>query len=958
MIACPPDEQLCQLLAGELPAEVAEPLARHADGCAACQRRLGQLGEDASMSRWRLLMRAGGESLDATRPPEADPLPKTVRAPAEDSPVLRRLSPRGGPGPPPAPPGYQVLGELGRGGMGAVYKARHLALNRVVALKVIVSGAWAGPTEIARFRTEAEAVARLQHPNIVQIYEIGEFEGRPFFSLEYVAGGSLAERLDRRPLPSRLAAELVRTLALAIDAAHECGIVHRDLKPANILLVAGDSSSCPSTTPLVPKIADFGLAKRLGHDSGMTQTGMVVGTPSYMAPEQAQGLVHAVGPAADVYALGAILYECLTGRPPFCAATHLETIQQVHSQPPVSPRRLQPSLAHDLETVCLKCLEKEPRRRYASARALADDLERWLAWRPIQARPATPWERARKWAKRRPAVAALLSGLALALVSLITVLAWSNVRIGRQAEYAREQSRFAQGVVEDMYSQVAEEWLADQPEKDPLQKEFLGKALHYYEVLTREGDSEPEARRGTARAHFRMGQLYRSLNQPEDSAAAYRRAIALQERLRDDFPGEPGYRQDLANSHNWLGELLREGERSLVDAEENYRRAFALQEQLAQEHPGDPEYRRELARSHANLGLVEMDTERRAEAGTDYDSAVDLLEQALKERPESADYRHELARTYTSRGIFRRENGQLPEAEADYRRAVGLLEELRRTGRARTLYAYNLAIAYHDLGNLRYLLRNNPGALADLARAEPILVRLAEDFPARARYRKKLAKVYNSLGSVLTKMNRPDLAEANWTKARDLLTELLREDAAEAEYHADLGISLGNLGAGKVRQDDLRGGRLLLEEAVVQLRTALPSNPNRRDYKRALRNQYRDLAETLVRSEDRPAALAAATALAEVFPDQAQGYYYAACFAARCVALAEKEAFADAEARQSAVRRQVEQSVSLLRQALDKGLTGTERLKDDEQILRPLAGRPELDELKARLRPAVTTGSR
>src|SRR5579884_1736960 len=273
-----------------------------------------------------------------------------------------------------AVPGYEVLGELGRGGMGVVYLARQTRLDRVVALKMILAGGHAGGQELARFRTEAESVARLSHPNIVQVFEIGEHDGLPVLSLEFCPGGSLDKKLDGTPWQPRDAARLVETLARAMHHAHQKGVVHRDLKPANVLL-AEDGT---------PKITDFGLAKKLG-EAGQTGTGAVLGTPSYMAPEQAGGRSKAVGPAADVYALGAILYELLTGRPPFKAATALETMLQVVADEPVPVRQLLPRTPADLEAVCRKCLEKEPGRRYASAAELADDLGHFLNGEPVTA---------------------------------------------------------------------------------------------------------------------------------------------------------------------------------------------------------------------------------------------------------------------------------------------------------------------------------------------------------------------------------------------------------------------------------------------------------------------------------------------------------------------------------------------------------------------------------------------
>jgi predicted Ser/Thr protein kinase/tetratricopeptide (TPR) repeat protein len=313
----------------------------------------------------------------------------------------------------PAIPGYEVLAELGRGGMGVVYKARQTSLKRLVALKMILSHAHAGPEERARFQTEAEAVARLQHPNIVQVYEVGEHDGLSYFSLEFVEGGSLTQRLAGGPLPADAAALLAVSLARAMHHAHQRGVVHRDLKPANVLLSADGE----------PKIADFGLARKLETDSGQTRSGAILGTPSYMAPEQAAGDTHRAGPAADTYALGAILYECLTGRPPFRGATLRQTLEMVCTQDPLPPSRLQPGVPRDLETICLKCLAKEPERRYATALALANDLDRFRAGEPILGRREGPARRLWRRLRRRPrtAAAAVLAVLLLVLSAALAV---------------------------------------------------------------------------------------------------------------------------------------------------------------------------------------------------------------------------------------------------------------------------------------------------------------------------------------------------------------------------------------------------------------------------------------------------------------------------------------------------------------------------------------------------------
>lgn len=319
---------------------------------------------------------------------------------------------------------YVLLDELGRGGMGVVYKAYHTKLKRVAALKMILSGKHAGAGELTRFKAEAQAIARLQHPHIVQIFEVGEHDGQPFLALEFLEGGSLSRRLAAELPAPRQAAALMETLARAIHHAHTQGVIHRDLKPANILLQGGPRKSSVGHLPFGnPKVTDFGLAKLIQDEPSHTRSGQIMGTPSYMAPEQASGRSKEIGPTADVYALGAILYEMLTGRPPFRADSPYDTIRQVIGEVPVRPTRLQSKAPRDLETICLKCLEKEPPKRYRTAADLADDLRRFLNHEPIVARPTPAWERGWKMARRRPAIATLmLLCVALTLGGLAAVL--------------------------------------------------------------------------------------------------------------------------------------------------------------------------------------------------------------------------------------------------------------------------------------------------------------------------------------------------------------------------------------------------------------------------------------------------------------------------------------------------------------------------------------------------------
>jgi tRNA A-37 threonylcarbamoyl transferase component Bud32 len=427
---CPDELTLQQFLNDELSEADGAGLKEHIDSCPACQQVLGRLVDTlpGSLDPIAPLLGAAlpaGAAMLPTLPPSIPAIPP----PAEASRGERR-----GVSPPCEVPGYEVLAEVGRGGMGVVYKARQLRPDRIVALKMLLAGRHAEPKERTRFLHEAEAVAQLQHPNIVPLYEAGQHDDLPYFTLEFVAGGNLANLLQGKPLPPPDAARLVEQLARGMQYAHERGIIHRDLKPANILLgevrggVVSDKGPDPTHHSLLtthqPKITDFGLAKNIADSTALTATGAVFGTPSYMAPEQARGAAKQASAAADIYALGAILYECLTGRPPFQGPTTAETLLQVLQDEPVPPSRLQRTMPRDLETICLKCLQKAPNHRYASAGELAEDLHHFQAKEPIRARPVGRGERLLKWCRRHPAVSVLSATVILLTLALGSLVTW------------------------------------------------------------------------------------------------------------------------------------------------------------------------------------------------------------------------------------------------------------------------------------------------------------------------------------------------------------------------------------------------------------------------------------------------------------------------------------------------------------------------------------------------------
>ncbi len=416
-IDCPSPDELQALLSGQCNDSSSQLLWEHLAGCPRCDKLLQQLDRaDPLIQAIRQATTGSGERQPQARSDESTGMPVSLWRTQAGQPLPRACRSRW-----PSIPSWK---SLGRGGMGVVYKARQARLNRLVALKMILHGNQASAVELVRFRVEAQAVARLQHPNIVQVYEVGEDDGKPFLSLEFCPGGSLAQRLKGTPLPAREAAQLVQTLARAMQAAHDKNVIHRDLKPANVLL-AEDGTL---------KISDFGLARKLD-DQGHTGSGAILGTPSYMAPEQAAGKSQQLGPACDVYALGAILYECLTGRPPFQTAAALDTLQQVLNSEPVAPRQLQPKVPRDLETICLKCLRKDAGKRYVRAATLADDLDAFLLGKPIQARPVGLLERAWRSARRNPSAAA--AGL-LALLVLAGAIAVPIVLAVREAQHSEQ----------------------------------------------------------------------------------------------------------------------------------------------------------------------------------------------------------------------------------------------------------------------------------------------------------------------------------------------------------------------------------------------------------------------------------------------------------------------------------------------------------------------------------------
>jgi tetratricopeptide (TPR) repeat protein len=760
---------------------------------------------------------------DPTNPddrPPRPPGPETVALPAQDTPRADRTECEGSapadddgsirthdllnPGPVaagpdglrPKVPGYEVLSEIGRGGMGVVYKARHLQLNRVVALKMILAGLQAGPATRKRFQAEAELVARLQHPGVVQIHEVGEYEGRPFFALEYVDGGTLADRLDGTPLPAADAARLIADLAETLHHAHQRGVLHRDLKPANVLIVASDLTSGDLTPPAEPqaaftsKVTDFGLAKLLDTSADPSQTGSILGTPSYMPPEQAEGRTDAYGPTLDVYSLGAILYECLTGRPPFKAATPLDTVLQVIHDDPVPVRRLQPKVPHDLETVCLKCLEKEPERRYPTAQELADDLRRFLAGEPVLARPVGALGRGLRWARRNPRVAGLLALLAAVVVGGFTIVAWEYRQARQQQEIAERQRLRAQAnlqaaidAVDRMFTRVSEGPLEFVPQLEDERRRLLEDAVAFYDSLLQSEADDPALRRETGRACARAARLHQKLGQTARAEQLCDRGVGLLEALAAEYPNQPAYRFDLGEAlltRAALDQFL--GRHGL--AEEALGNALRLGEQLEREQPGTPEYRELLAQAHGQRGLLYYSTLRRDDAERELRQAADEAGRLAADHPGNLSYRTGAANADAQLGFFLVNIRRVREAIPPLRRAVEQLEQLERDHPAehRRLEA-DLARARMFLGYALALGGRSPTqANAMLQEAVTVLRRLVVDYPRSHPYRYTLAIGLFAQARIDQSAGHPAAAEPRLRQALDLVARLTEEQPDVEHY--------------------------------------------------------------------------------------------------------------------------------------------------------------------------------
>ncbi len=680
----------------------------------------------------------------------------------------------------PAIAGYEIFGELGRGGMGVVYKARQLRLNRIVALKMILAGDHASPESALRFMAEAESIARLHHPNIVQIFAFGDCGGLPYFEMEYVGGGSLSDRLGGTSWPLRDAARLVETLGRAIHEAHRMGIVHRDLKPANILL----------STDGIPKIADFGLAKCLDINTGLTRTEWIVGSPSYMAPEQASPGATPIGPAADVYSLGAILYQLLTGRPPFQAPTVLETLEQVRLDRPTAPSRLRSKLPRDLVTICLKCLEKEPARRYSTAAELAEDLRRFEAGETIRARPAGRPERLWRWCRREPALASLALTLLAGFFGVATQWWRAELHLkeavrqrGRAEEsvqrhnetnrdlrlannreqMARRQTQEhfdaamkALGGFEEITKDAA---LLREPRMEGLRAKLLQTALGFYRELqaSLEADASTEARFQLSEAYASAALLTWELGRQEEALAAYRRSLALVEQIAVVSRADPRVRASLGNAHFRIGFSLRTMGRPAA-ALSSFEHALEIQDLLARDYPENARFQEYLSWTLSNIGMMQVELGRPAEALEPQRHAIAIHEGLARSFPVEIRFRNDLGWAWRYFSLALAASGDLNAALLLAERAAVLYQELVQADRDDPEIRWRLSRCLDEVGLIRTELGRPAEAAGPLERAVEFYEDLVRDNPALYGLDLARNRLYAALQRTMTSRREEALA--------------------------------------------------------------------------------------------------------------------------------------------------------------------------------------------------------
>jgi serine/threonine protein kinase len=915
---------------------------------------------------------------------------------------------------------YELLEEIGRGGMGVVFKARQRSLNRLVALKCLLVGRMALPGELQRFRLETEAIAQLDQPNIVPIYDVGEAGGLPYFTMKLIEGGNLSQQIGTLKEDPRGAARLLATVARAVQHAHQHGILHRDLKPANILLERRtgcqpvQAQGQAGSLSYVPYVSDFGLAKRIaesssGGDGAITASGTAVGTPSYMAPEQALN-ARAVTTAADVYSLGAILYELLTGKPPFRKETPLETILDALGREPTPPRASCPALDRDLETICLKCLDKEPVQRYPTAGELADELDRFLAGLPIQARPAGTIERFRRWCRRHPALAGLSAALLFVAVGSFGVVTWlwrEASAHSRRAETnfaaaerrrieADEMAHEAHAAVAEFCIRLSEERLSHVPGLQPLRKEMLQSGLKYYQRFLERRSGDPALRRECADTLFRIAAITSAIGKRADALAEYRKALALYRDIARAEDRSVDVQTAVARTLCQLGNLHSDNG-DLTAALRHYEEARELLDALRHAHPDDLEVQNERASVAISIGNVYRSRGQLPEALKWYRQGLELRQKLVDRHPKEPSLQDRLALAALERGHLHGQLLQYGERLKWYRTARDLLEKLAPNDNSPAVYQAHLALALMHLGAAEGMNRQRVTALRTLERSQKILERLVRENPSVLLYQRDLASVHRHTGHIHRNSGRKAEAIASYERSRDLMKQVIAlvpdvrdhqndlakclfdlgymhsqakqlDQAAQAyeqsrdirvklvegspesvPYRSDLGMTLFNLGITRWNSRHPQQALEAMSQARIHQSRVVRRSPQEINHRYLLSSIYKALCDFQRQTGRLADAAATARERQQLFPGEPDEMYVTARQLALVAAWVGRSKQKLSPQEQAERRRYADEALGLLRQAVEHGYKNVQQMEKDP-ALGVLRERPEFAEILADLK--------
>ena len=858
---CPSAAQLRELLSGEVARPDQAALETHLNTCETCRDALSRLSDGPDTLVWKRIVTPSAVREAAPRDPSDRPRRAFLERVKRELPFATDEEIEfPGPPTPSAPLGqlgaHEILAELGRGGMGVVYLARDSRLARLVALKVMKPELASSPADRQRFFREGRAAAAIKDEHVVAVLQ-AEHEPDfrlPYLVMEYVEGIALDRLMATRgPLPPEESARIALQAARGLATAHQHGLVHRDIKPSNILVETASGRV---------KIADFGLARRSGADTQqLTQPGGVLGTPAYMSPEHILA-ADQVDARSDLFSLGAVLYELLTGAKPFSGLPHMVMSQILHEDP-LPPRRLNDAVPRDLETICLKLLRKRPADRYASSQAAADDLHRFLKGEPIAARPVGGIERMRKWARRNPRVAILLSSVALLLVLLAGGSLAAALVIGRSwnqeaAARSRADRRTAQArrAVDEMYTQVAQQWLADQPHMQPLQREFLQKALAFYEELAKEQSADPAIARQTALALRRVGDIQLHLGDHRAAEAAYARAVAAFESVGKQT-GDPEDRSELAITQMNRGLLLVTMSRG-KDAKAAYDAAQSLLEKLVADHPGKAAYRAHLASCLSNLSQWHKGQGQPRDGERACRRAIALQRQLLQEFPADRRYQSDLATSLVHLGLALEQLGRHDDALDSIQEGLDEQRQAAAGSRNKPTERYDLANTLTHLARLQAAAGDMPSAHTTLMEVRQTQERLRAEFPGVPLYRTELVSTLNALANLQKEMGRPDDAQRTYREAIDLQQSLADQFPHVTDHRAHLAGITANLAALLKWQG--RGADAIRELAeLIERQEALAGeHPENVDYQVALAisfNNYGNVLDAAGQGEEAEKAL-------------------------------------------------------------------------------------------------------